>query len=256
MENTKIAGVAFVNNGSFIANMDTQPIMTGIDARMVHVQILNSWHSPKIWGGVSSISSTSTHVQMQSHKPRNVTCRHGQRQLYVFLFFAFFTGTGCMVWNTFQSISFSPCACVWICHAVRGRFMALREVNGIMGKGKWKRFGGHGGSTGGKGGKNGKNQSRKDGSWQATQGGGRTHVLRWWFSRQPIFIPKTFDMHKYSPFRIPNRMDPIQNRCFDRGIWYWNILGGRERALFFSFLTNFTWCYRCLALNACMFSWR
>ena len=56
--------------------------------------------------------------------------------------------------------------------------MALREVNGIMGKGKWKPFGGHGGSTGGKGGKSGKNQSRKGGSWQATQGGDRTHVLR------------------------------------------------------------------------------
>ena len=81
MEGVKIAGVAFVKNGSFTVTMGTQETMVIIDARMVHVQILPSWHSPKIWGGTSNISEfhvCSIHVQMQLHEPRSVTCRHGQ----------------------------------------------------------------------------------------------------------------------------------------------------------------------------------
>jgi hypothetical protein len=42
MEGVKIAGVAFVKNGSFTVTMGTQETMVIIDARMVHVQILPS----------------------------------------------------------------------------------------------------------------------------------------------------------------------------------------------------------------------
>ena len=42
MQSTKVAGVALVNRGSFIAEMDTQEIMTEHSARTVHVQISNS----------------------------------------------------------------------------------------------------------------------------------------------------------------------------------------------------------------------
>ena len=42
MEGVKIAGVAFVKNGSFTVTMGTQETMVTIDARMVHVQNLPS----------------------------------------------------------------------------------------------------------------------------------------------------------------------------------------------------------------------